>query len=316
MLGKESGKSFLDEKLRSLLLVSEFLSVVKMFNSREIFFISLKGPLLSQRIYSDATVRSSQDIDILIKKGDFDSVYELMISNGYKLCNGDVLPQSIAGKRIVLKSAYHLAFSKKGSKFNVEIHWQLFENSPVSEKVLSRLIEGHVIETFFNGEVVRCFSPELDLLYNMIHGSKHGWNRLKWLVDIKDYPLEVFDREEFEKLVSLMGAQRVLTQTNFLLQRYFNTKLPFSGIRRVNSYLLAYPLKCINSTPIHRYSFLDILKRLLYNFLLFPAFRYRVRLFKSLIISSRDVGKIDSEHTIVYYLSRPLSFIKRRLVNG
>jgi len=315
-LGKGSGSSFIKEKLLLLLLVSEFLSVVRLFNSRALFFIPLKGPLLSQRIYSDSTVRLSHDIDILIKREDFDIVYELMISNGYKLCNGDVWPKSKAGRNIMLNSAYHLAFCKQGSKFMIEIHWKLFKKPPVSSEKISRIIEESVIEISFNGEVVKCFSPEFDLVYNMIHGSKHGWSRLKWLVDIKDYPLDGLDSKRFNELISEMRAQKVLTQTNFLLNSYFHTKLPFTGTLRVNSFLLNYPLECIKSNSCSNSSIKGILKKFIYNFLLFPGIMYRVKLFTSLITSSRDAGELDSQYTIVYYLYRPWSFIKRRLLKG
>jgi hypothetical protein len=32
------------------------------------------------------------------------------------------------------------------------------------------------------------FSIELELP-SLLHGSRHGWERLKWLVDINDYPM-------------------------------------------------------------------------------------------------------------------------------
>ena len=305
MLGKESGKSFLDEKLRSLILVNEYLSVVKLFNSKSLFFISLKGPLLSDRIYTDATVRFSQNIQFLIKKEDFDTVYNLMIYNGYKLCNGEVWPDDRGGQRVKLNSPHHMTFCKTGAKFMVEIHWLLFQNIPVSLSKFSRIVEESVIETTFNGELVRCFSHEFELIYIILHGSKHCWSRLKWLVDIKDYPLEGLDSDRFSNLISQLSAQRVLTQTNFLLHRYFNTKLPFKGSRRVNSFILGYPLDCINSTLPDTSSAKESLKRFFYNSLLFPGILYKLRLFTSLIRSGRctliakpglldvDAGQVD-----------------------
>ncbi len=289
LVGKESGKSFLDEKLNSLTLVSEFLSVVKMFNSKSIFFISLKGPLLSQRIYSDSTIRTSHDIDIFIKKEDFNTVYELMIANEYKLCRNDVWP-----------SASHIAFCKEGSKFTVDIRWQLFDCMHISHKKLSHIIDENIMELSFNGERVICFSAELDLIYIMIHGSRHGWCCLKWIVDIKDYPTDILDIEKFTELLSVMKMKRVLTQTNFIMYRFFNTKLPFTGSRRVNSYLLSYPISCINSDVPERYTINEVLKKFLYNFLLFPGVAYKVRLITSLILRSSDAE----------------SFIRRRLING
>jgi hypothetical protein len=315
LLCKESGKSFLEEKLNSLMLVSEFISIVRILNSKSIFFISLKGPLLSQRIYSDATVRISHDIDLFIKKEDFDAVYELMLSNGYRLCSGEVWPEGRSGRRMILKSAYHLAFCKEGSKFMIEIHWQLIDYIHISRKKLSHIIEENVMELSFNGESVRCFSPEFELVYIMIHGSKHGWSRLKWIMDIKDYPTESLNIQKFTELLSLMKAQRVLTQTNFIMNRFFNTKLPIKESCKINSYLLNYPIGCINSVIPERYSVKDILKKFIYNFLLFPGIIYRIRLITSLILRSSDAENIDSNHLIFYYLYRPWSFIKRRIIN-
>jgi hypothetical protein len=272
-IGKESGKNFLDEKLRSLMLVNDFLAIVRIFNSKGIFFVALKGPLLSQRIYDDATVRISHDIDILIRKADFNSVYELMLSHGYKLSREEDLPVGRDGECVMPKSTYQISFCRSGSKFTIDIHWQLFDYLPFSHSRVSRIIEQNVTELTFYGERVRRFSLEFELIYLMIRGSKHGWCCLKWLVDIKDYPTHELDREKFVELVSLMSANKVLIQTNFLLKRYFNKKLPFKTKRRVNSFVLRYPLDCINSKLPENQSAKSRLRKFIYNFLMFSPWQ-------------------------------------------
>lgn len=67
LLGESHSKEFLGEKIERMEAVRNFLSVTDLLRENEIPFVSIKGPLLSYRIYGDPSVRFSHDIDLLIE---------------------------------------------------------------------------------------------------------------------------------------------------------------------------------------------------------------------------------------------------------
>jgi hypothetical protein len=74
--------AILQEKLNHLKMLRNFIAITDLLRQNEIPFISLKGPLLSQHIYNDPTVRFSHDIDILIDEQQIDSTVKLFLDNG------------------------------------------------------------------------------------------------------------------------------------------------------------------------------------------------------------------------------------------
>jgi hypothetical protein len=83
---------------------------------------------------------------------------------------------------------------------------------PVSQKN-----ESNRFRKFTRNSVFRENSPfsiELELLFLLLHGSRHGWERLKWLVD-NDYPIDQLNIAILKKLVIEFKAERIIGQTNF-----------------------------------------------------------------------------------------------------
>jgi hypothetical protein len=70
-LGKIAARNFTG-KVNHLKMLRNFIAITDLLRQNEIPFISLKGPLLSQHIYNDPTVRFSHDIDILIDEQQID----------------------------------------------------------------------------------------------------------------------------------------------------------------------------------------------------------------------------------------------------
>jgi hypothetical protein len=63
LLGEQQNQLDFEEKLYQLNLLAEFLSITDHLTKEDIWFMPLKGPLLSYRIYEDATCRRYRDFD-------------------------------------------------------------------------------------------------------------------------------------------------------------------------------------------------------------------------------------------------------------
>jgi len=315
-LGENRSKEFVPEKLKQLEAVKKFLLVTDLFSKNGISFVCLKGPLLSLRIYGDPAVRLSHDIDILIGTKDIESVIKILFENGYHFTENYYWPQKKVQQEIIINIIHHLSFYNKAKDFCVEVHWILMQELPISLKKQKNLIESNRTEMDYLQRKFTVLTKEFELLYLIIHGARHGWCRLKWLVDINEYPVNEINISKFNNLVSQLNAERIIGQTNYLLKFFFNTQISFKGDDHIPKCFIRYPIQSIGSVIPIFLSNSKAISELRYLWLMFPGIYYKYRMIARKLFSPTDIRVIDSSFKIVYCLYRPYSLIKRRLFNA
>jgi hypothetical protein len=209
-----------------------------------------------------------------------------------------------------------LAYVHKEHGFMVEIHWSVSMPFPVRARQFERIVANNSQRIAFAGREVIVFAPELNLLYLIIHGARHGWQRLKWLVDIKDYPFETVDPEKWRGLVGELKSERMVSQTGFLLCHFFNITQPLLVVGKLPSFLKVYPLRIIDAEIPEVGSVWDGWANLRCLLLLCKSVAYKLRVLQSVAVSPSDMFCIRSSSRIVYMLYRPYSYIKRRIVHA
>lgn len=315
-LGENRSKEFMPEKLKSFEAVKNFLFVTDLLRQNGISFISFKGPLLSQRIYGDPTIRLSHDMDLLVEIADIDPVKNILVEQGYHLSVGSSWPHHKAQQELIMDVNHHISFFNESSGSCVEIHWILMHGFPISVKKQKEIIAGNLTEMDFAGRKFTVFTKEFELLFLLIHGSRHGWQRLKWLLDIKNYPVADMNYDVFNQLARQFDAGRVIGLTNYLLHQFFKTTLPFTSDARLPGYLIRFAQQSIDgeirSEPFIR----DYLHSYRNLWLMFSSFKYKYLIITGTFIRPGDFQLINSSFKIVYYLYRPYSLLKRRLVHA
>ena len=104
----------------------DFNQIVKTFNEQKIDFIPLKGAVLNN-YYPEPWLRTSCDIDILVKEQDLDRAITALIDiNGYKTDN---------------KINYHDVSLFSPSNVHLELHFNILESNEKLDKVLSLVWE-------------------------------------------------------------------------------------------------------------------------------------------------------------------------------
>ena len=316
LLGENSGKKFLKEKLDCIKAVENFLSVTDLLRSYEIPFVCLKGATLSYRIYKELSVRVSHDIDILIELKMVEKVLEVFLNEGFSLTESFVWSQNKAQQKMITHSAHHLSLYNKEKCCCVEFHWTLMQGLPVSEKRLKTIIARNLTEENISGRKFTLLSKELELLFLLIHGSRHQWSRLKWLIDIKEYPINEIDEEKFCELAKLFKAGRIIGQANYLLKEFFYCQLPFKGDNHLPEFFICMPLRAIAGEIKKEQSIKEHINSLRYHLLMFRDLYFKCRVIGTLFFRPNDMTMIDSSYRIVYYLYRPYSLIKRRVFHA
>ena len=314
-LGENRSKEFVQEKLNQLESVKKFLSVTDLLTQSGISFISLKGPLLSLRIYGDPAVRISNDIDLMVQLENLEAVVMLMTDNGYQFADGSVWPKKKIRRELLVSSCQHLSFFNKHLGCQVEIHWIFMNSLPMGKESVNKLVCNNLTSVSFAGRTFTVMNKEFELLYLMIHGAKHGWSWLKWLVDICDYPMDDLNIEHFNKLVHLFKAVRIINLTNYFLKKYFKKCLPVIGSKNSLTFLIRYAQKRIDGKIEESYSMREIIQTFRYKLLLFPDLSYKLKIISEVSISQKDVASHDFSSRIAYLLYRPYSLFIRGKVH-
>lgn len=177
-------KSHTDKNtLRIMKLTSELLRIAKQFQKENLPFISFKGPLLAQRIYGDLNLREPRDLDLLIPEEHLVRAHELLLQQGYQLCFPKRFPPYLS-----LYTGYQKDFSyfHPEKRIILELHWRLFNNRHDFIFPMERIFDSPETE-FLSGLSFAKMPAEIELLYLLHHGATHSWQRLCWLLDIKQY---------------------------------------------------------------------------------------------------------------------------------
>jgi hypothetical protein len=90
---------------------------------------------------------------------------------------------SDAQEQAHLDAHYHLEFHRDQGDVHVELHWELLPRN--CGYFDTSYVWNHLTTTTLAGRPVRTLPPEeLFVLLCVHHGSKHTWDRLKWIADV------------------------------------------------------------------------------------------------------------------------------------
>lgn len=192
---------------RNYAMAGELIRVLDALEAEDIPALPYKGPALGCAVYGDLGLREFSDLDILLPARDVTRAKAKLESMGY----ASDFRISAAAEEAALNSGahYHVLLRATGGRI-VELHWRTDANFPVERddaewwRSLGRRP--------FMGVAVRAFPlPEMFLVL-CLHGSKHRWGALAWLVDIAEMlrANAVSDAAAVAARARAMGAERRL----------------------------------------------------------------------------------------------------------
>lgn len=191
----------------NLVCMGEMLWLSGLFQSAGIPAIPFKGPALAQLAYRSFTHRTCVDLDFVVPQQYIPQALKLLQGNGY-LAQFDPI-EAQAGERGPAPGQY--AFAPTGKHRFVEMHTQrtlrYFSRPLDLDEMFARLQPLEI-----GGRNVRTFSVEDLLVMLCVHGAKHFWERLSWIVDIAQ--LVTVNEVDWTLLMSIA---KKLESTRFLL---------------------------------------------------------------------------------------------------
>ena len=212
------------------------------FAGRKVPHVFLKGPVLNDQLFPGELLRQSVDLDILVDTTDLESVDECLQSL-------DFLPTEQARgwrKKLRLLTRKDQKYVNRKQRVPIDLHWKsaLVETLFADRKNFWK--EGVAYQPF-HGESVPVPTSALNALYLCFHGARHGWSRLRWLVDI-----DIFMRKyglEWDEVHALGDSFRIgksVREARLLSRAFFHGQpaaLPRLQRRRISLAFEASPTR-------------------------------------------------------------------------
>lgn len=182
-------------------MARELSKILAALDAHDIPAIPYKGPALAAFVYGDLALREFGDLDILLRPADLLKAKARLEGLGYRA----QYPLAPAAEAAFLRSSsqYHVVLRHPEHATLVELHWKTDPDYPVEQgtdqwwKQLGR--------TRLDAADIRCFSVEELVLVLCLHGTKHYWGSLGWLVDVAEL-LRQHPRLDWEWIAAKAGA--------------------------------------------------------------------------------------------------------------
>src|SRR5262245_6502502 len=211
----------------NLAIARESLRLQRLFDDADLPVLVVKGAPLAMLAFSNLSLRSAQDIDLLVAYETLPAATELILRAGY--CRYDPPPNiSDTQLRLVMLLRKDLAFVHQTTGLQIELHWRLFLNPHAMAE--PSIIASSRFVPLAGGAGLRTLGEKDLFAYLCVHGALHWWNRLKWLADVNALLASTPENgvERLVRAAEARGAGRAAAQALLLCRKLLQTPLPIS----------------------------------------------------------------------------------------
>lgn len=198
---------------------AEMESVSQLFSKHQIPLLFLKGPTLGYDLYGDISLRTSGDLDVLVPMEKLIYTEKILCQAGYQ--KDDYI-------KTVLNDwkwrHHHVAYVHPVKKVKLEVHWRL-NPGPGKEPTFNDLWKRKSQNSLTNSVIYTLGKEDL-LLFLMTHGARHGWSRLRWLLDVHQLMNKELDWQSINKQFKTYRYSPIGGQALILTANLLNTKIP------------------------------------------------------------------------------------------
>ncbi len=189
-------------KMHHLVMILELARLAKVLDGAGVRWLTLKGPVLSERLYRRNDLRSYADLDVLVERADFTTAVEAIENLG-----GSGLETDWELVLHELKGELNFALS---TRVVVDLHWSLLYDSTLRSQfafsdgaALERRVRAHLLP--------RIDVPTLDPVDTFLHLALHaclaGGQKLSWMRDLS--LAGAIPAMDFDEVVRRAHQQRI-----------------------------------------------------------------------------------------------------------
>ena len=241
-------------------MARESLQLQRTFDDAGIPAVFVKGSALALLAFGELGIKQSWDIDLVTPPERAMEGRRLLEQLGYVL----LVPQGLSDVQFerFVAPGKEAVFRHAETGIYVELHWRLIDNDALLGGIdLSRATQSIAL----GGASLTTLNDEALFAYLCVHGTMHGWSRLKWIADVAAF-LSRRDDRDIQRLYDAahaLGAGKAPAATLLLCERLFDTDLPASlraGLDRdgIAKGLAAHAHSCLDhgrgEAEVDRYS--------------------------------------------------------------
>ena len=171
-------QTYMDLVKENMLMTSELIKVSKLLEENGIKSIAFKGPTLSQLAYGDIISRQYVDLDVLIEEKDLLKTAKILEKESYV----PLKPIELLENKKYIESDNDYSFMTSND-VHIELHWKLFREK-IAKHMDMKSYYSNKSKVKINNENINTLSLEIMIVYLCLHGSKHLWERIEWILDI------------------------------------------------------------------------------------------------------------------------------------
>jgi len=180
------------------------------------------GPNLSRKLYGDLALRHCKDVDLMVRPAALEVAIEALRADGWNLDFSTVwlsTPHHRALSRYILCD-FPFTDSRTGCQVELHVRFEQIPNPGLDA------IWWEAMSAATNSEL-----SEAEFLFLVFHGTKHLWNRMKWLGDIAaildDHPSMI---ERCAPLIGELHMENMFAPLAVLLRDLYDLELPGSTV--------------------------------------------------------------------------------------
>lgn len=164
---------------RNQRLYGTLVEVAELFEDRNLRMLVFKGPILALDTYGDLRLRECGDLDLLVDQSDLFDVIQVLTQHGFTLLESDFEGE------VTRKTQQVFACEFQRDGISLDVHWDLVPGWLNYRIHFDRLwAEG--LPMAAHRDFARKLRPEDSMVVLCIHGTKHWWERLRWICDIAE----------------------------------------------------------------------------------------------------------------------------------
>ena len=198
----------------NLKLIHTLNEILDPFNQNDIQVVLMQGISLLQQVYRDIGLRPMTDLDLWVLPPKYPKLIECLIGQGFQ--RNSLYPDNFTKGEIMLDIHTHIMWADR-------IHNRALLLTKCQEDIFNN---AQVIN--FEKPATLCLNPSDQFLYLSLHALKHNFERLIWLVDIKNL-VSLWEPPAWHRLMvraEELGQKTILNYMVYLLKNIFCFKLP------------------------------------------------------------------------------------------
>lgn len=170
---------------QNLRLTNEVASLAATFREAGVRAIPYRGPVTATVAYGDVGRREFGDLDFLVSRTDLSRARSVLTDGAYEPAYvRDGTERLSRGQRWAYdRFVRDVAFEHRSQPIEVELHWRVLARRFPTGLELESVWDDRTTLSIAGTEVP-VLSPADRLVLACVHGTRHRWDRLRWICDV------------------------------------------------------------------------------------------------------------------------------------